>query len=354
MKSSARWLALVAIICLPTRLFAQSALDRLDAQVRAGENPTTEAEDASYLGALADDANEKLRGVRLLEIKPGGPADQQGLKAGDLITAIGGEKVATLDQFADRLAKIPVGEKAVFSVERGDEKLSLPIQLGKREAKPSRPASVGPLLAVPAVGPTGPLRAPAAANPTKEPPTENPPRTAPLGIRLAPVDEAARIAQGQPTLRGGVITFVASGSTAERAGLKVDDVIFAIDGGKIDSPDDAVRALSKVRAGQVVKLAIYQRGDRIERSITIEAATAKANADAGPATSETRRPATPASQTPRPFSEGPIVNDPHARISELERNLAELQQRLAVLEATVRKFERDAGIAPATPEEKPE
>jgi S1-C subfamily serine protease len=372
MKSSARWLACLLFVSSATPLFAQSALDRLEEQVRAGENPTTEAEDSSYLGAVADDANEKLRGVRLLELKPGGPADQQGLQAGDLVTAIGGDKVATLDQFADRLAKIPVGEKADFSVERGGEKLSIPVQLGKRAPKPAGPITgpikSGPALPVPAerapAGPTRPsaspvatVQPPVAAPATNAPAAENSPRTAPLGIRLAPVDEAARIAQGQPVLRGGVITFVASGSTAERAGLKVDDVIFAIDGAKIDTPDDAVRALGKVKAGQVVKLAIYQHGDRIELPITIEAFGSKPNAEASPTLGEARRTTTPADQTPRPFSQGPIASDPHARISELERNLADLQQRLAALEATIRKFERDTGIAPAAPpapEEKPE
>jgi hypothetical protein len=104
--------------------------------------------------------------------------------------------------------------------------------------------------------------------------------------------------------------------------------------------------------GQVVKLSLYQRGERIERPLTIEAAVAKPIGDGPPSVAAVRRPTTPASQTPRPFSEGPIVDDSPARITELERNLADLQKRLAVLEETLRKFERDAGITPAGPEEK--
>jgi len=314
MKRSVGFLACLLMSAAAAPAWAQSALDRLERQVRAGELPVSEAEEASHLGATADDANELGFGVRLLALQPGGPAEKQGLKAGDLVTSVNGEAVATLDEFATQLGRAPVGEKSLFSVQRGEKTLSVAVLLGKRKA-------------------------PAPA------PGQDAVRPAPLGIRLAPVDEATRIAQGQPTLRGGVITFVAAGSAAERAGLTLDSVLYAVDGAKIDTPDDAVRNLSRAKVGQTVKLSLYQRGERVERPLTVEAA-------AGAQAPERRVPP-PAAATPRPFSEGPIVgDDTHARMAEMERNLADLQKRLAVLEATLRKFDRDSGITPAAPDEK--
>src|SRR5207249_8846688 len=58
---------------------------------RAKEKKEKEAEkpvERGYLGVVTDDGQDKGRGVRVIEVVKGSPAEEAGLKVGDLITAI--------------------------------------------------------------------------------------------------------------------------------------------------------------------------------------------------------------------------------------------------------------------------
>ena len=102
---------------------AQSALQRLEEMIRqpkadsaaaptkppespappkaAATQPPHEPQEPGYLGVLADDKDDRGRGVRVLKVVPGGPADQAGLKPQDLITRLGGVPVRQMTR-ADR------------------------------------------------------------------------------------------------------------------------------------------------------------------------------------------------------------------------------------------------------------
>ena len=72
------------------------------------------------------------------EVTPGGPADQAGLRTGDIITAIDGVPVSTTDQLLDNLEYYAAGETINFSVSRQGEQIGtfettkIPITLGRR------------------------------------------------------------------------------------------------------------------------------------------------------------------------------------------------------------------------------
>ena len=72
------------------------------------------------------------------EVTPGGPADQAGLRTGDIITAIDGVPVSTTDQLLDNLEYYAAGETVDFSVSREGaqigtfETTKIPITLGRR------------------------------------------------------------------------------------------------------------------------------------------------------------------------------------------------------------------------------
>jgi len=48
-------------------------------------------------------------GVEVVGVEPAGPASQAGMVEGDLIVALGDERVATIDDLQNRLAEVPVG-----------------------------------------------------------------------------------------------------------------------------------------------------------------------------------------------------------------------------------------------------
>ncbi len=70
--------------------------------------------------------------VVALEIRPGGPAEQAGIKAGDAILAINGHKIAKSLQVAQALALVGVWQKASYSLKRGGIDFPATVIVGAR------------------------------------------------------------------------------------------------------------------------------------------------------------------------------------------------------------------------------
>ncbi len=67
---------------------------------------------------------------------------------------------------------------------------------------------------------------------------------------------------------GALISQVYAGSPAEKAGLKVGDVVAEVDGAKIKNSQDVVREVLKKKVGQKVNFVVLREGKRIEISVT--------------------------------------------------------------------------------------
>lgn len=65
--------------------------------------------------------------VEVMSVDKGGPADQSGLKEGDLIVAMNQEKVSSIDDMHRFLSKWPIGKSLQLQIIRWDEKLEIPI-----------------------------------------------------------------------------------------------------------------------------------------------------------------------------------------------------------------------------------
>ena len=67
--------------------------------------------------------------------------------------------------------------------------------------------------------------------------------------------------------KGAIITKVAPGSPAEKAGLKIKDQIIEFAGYKIKNPRDLPKAVRKVSVGKKVNIKIIRKGKPIRLSI---------------------------------------------------------------------------------------
>lgn len=65
--------------------------------------------------------------VEVANLEPGGPADEAGLEKGDLIVAVGGDIVRTLDDVHRHLATVAIGSPITLTVVRRTEKMDVDV-----------------------------------------------------------------------------------------------------------------------------------------------------------------------------------------------------------------------------------
>ena len=88
-----------------------------------------------------------------------------------------------------------------------------------------------------------------------------------LGVHIVPLgDDLAREVGVES---GAAVIGVAEGSPAQHAGLREGDVITAIDGQEVHSPQELVERISRCRPGQRVRIRWHRARARIEATITL-------------------------------------------------------------------------------------
>ena len=187
------------------------------------------ADIASSLGMQAP------HGAMITETAPGGPAERAGFRSGDVILAIDGQRVDDPSAFNFRLATRPVGTKARLERLRGGatEVIEFPVE--------------------------------AAPQPGPDAVTTITANSRFAGVTVRQLDPALSEEKGLPyDARGVIVTAIEAGSPAEAMGLRVDDVILALNDITLTSAR-AFRdiASQRVRTWQI----ILQRDGRVSRAI---------------------------------------------------------------------------------------
>ena len=176
-------------------------------------------------------------GVIINQTYDGGPADQSGLKVGDVLTAIDGKEVDDIQAVRFRIATLGVGEEATLTVLRAGKEETLTLRLSPPPDTPAREVT--------------PLRG-----------------RSPLGgATIANMSPAlAEEMQVDSLQKGVVITQVAQSGAAARIGIQPGDFIVSINGVKVSNVTEAKGELDK--GAQRWQIAI-RRGGRI-MTVSIE------------------------------------------------------------------------------------
>jgi serine protease Do len=197
-----------------------------------------------YLGVLIQPVTEGLArefklkeaaGALVGEVTAGSPADQAGLKEGDVIVEFNGKKVVDSRQLRLMVAQTAPGTKATLKIIRDGKEQVLTVKLG--ELQPDQLARVG----------RGGRGWQAKNDPFR-------------GVELADLDNRMRRQFDIPAqIRGPVVVAVEPDSPAAEGGIRVGDVILEINRQRISSVEDALNLASRYRGARVL-LRVWRDG----------------------------------------------------------------------------------------------
>ena len=120
------------------------AQDSLQDMMNQETRQKVDASKASYMGIKGQDVSTDISelygipaGVVIAEVEDGGPADQAGLKKGDILTSLDGRSITSMSQLQDVLQYYAAGEKVDLTIQRsgdkGYEEQTLSITLGSAQ-----------------------------------------------------------------------------------------------------------------------------------------------------------------------------------------------------------------------------
>jgi serine protease Do len=182
-----------------------------------------------YLGVMVGDLRDldpqrrsKLgldstqKGALCSDVTPGGPAAKAGLRPGDIITDLNGNKVESARDVIDTVSTLTIGVRVEVGLLRDGKRVVIPVTLGEL---PSEAAGTG-------------------AQPEA------------LGLALQTLTPSLAESMGiDPATHGAVVAEVQPGSPAAKVGLAPGDVILEVDRKAVTSREDAAAALKAPRKG---------------------------------------------------------------------------------------------------------
>ncbi len=194
-----------------------------------------------YLGVMIQDMSEDLassfsfdgEGVLVGDVVPGGPGDEGGLEAGDIVTELNGQPMANSNQLRNSVADLGPNSMVDLEVLRDGSSVNLQIKLGTRDATQ-------------------------LANWTS-------------GEGAGSIDTKFGLKVEQPTsqikdslnisMDGGVlVTQVDSRSMASQVGVRQGDIIVSVNGSDIASVEDFNNAVDSADLSAGVRMRVYRDG----------------------------------------------------------------------------------------------
>jgi serine protease Do len=189
---------------------------------------------------------DEAKGALIASVEPNGPAEQAGLKTGDLILEFNGHRVDRLKDLPRLVAAAKAGEKAEVRVLRDGEDRSVKVLVGRM--------------------PRGEL---VAMKPSDSKPSER----ARLGVALAPLTAEYKQRLRLPdNAEGVVIVDVEGNSPAAREGLRAGDLIKRVGNRNVTTPEDVMEALQGQAERKAVLLLISRQGNDRFIAVTLNKA----------------------------------------------------------------------------------
>lgn len=177
---------------------------------------------ASYYGI------EEKKGVLVIEVFPGDPADAAGIKPKDIILSVNGQKVSTTRELTALIADTGVGDAAEIKVWRDNKIEMFKVKIAKREDEKI-----------------------ASKEQRKE-------RHDELGIRVADLTPELARRYKLKDDQGVIVVDVEADSKAADAGIRPRDIIKEVNHKNIAAVSDLNKAIDDVKDGEAIEMFIWR------------------------------------------------------------------------------------------------
>jgi S1-C subfamily serine protease len=214
------------------------------------------------------------RGVLVGKVLGDSPAAKSGLKDGDVITEINGQRVEGTAQFRRMIREIPAGRSVQLTLWRDGRAQTVSPTLGKMQENRRLLSDEGPQVfkfhmpEMTKVWPTPDV----PALEWEEGFLMNRPR---LGIDAEDLNDQLGSYFGAPNGEGILVRSVNAGSAAEKAGMKAGDVITSLNGEAIHSLAELRSKLGSLSEGKTVKLGVLRNKSALTLDVEIPPAKSK-------------------------------------------------------------------------------
>ncbi len=142
-------------------------------------------------------------GALVGQVEPGSPAEKAGIKQGDIVTALGGEKVKNVNQLRNIVAATKPSGRLDVEIYREKNKLNLTVKVGELKAQ----------------------------HEAEQEPEEQ--SSVDLGINVETLNDRSAHQLETKRSEGVVVTTIRPGGIGERAGLQPRDIIVSVNGKKV-------------------------------------------------------------------------------------------------------------------------
>jgi serine protease Do len=169
---------------------------------------------------------KKPRGALVAEVAKDGPAEQGGVKVGDVIIEFDGRKVKGSNDIPIIVARTPVGREVSVKVLRDGKEVVLSVTIGELK---------------------------------EEQLFASPKRERKLGLTVQQVTPKIADSLGLERTEGVIVTSIEPGGPGKEAGFRPKDVILEIDRNPISDLKDFRSATARIKKGKSI-LFLIQRG----------------------------------------------------------------------------------------------